>query len=182
MRKNLKEISIRSAKETDATLLASWWADGKIMAHAGFPKGIKTDVKKLKKRLSKNSKDKNSASELLIIEVDKTPIGEMNYKLVDQNIYEIGIKICHFSLHRQKFGTKSLTLLLDYLFIEKDAKKVILDTNLDNEKAQKFYIKLGFNQVKINVDSWTDQLGQKQSSIDYELTKERYLKRKEPSE
>lgn len=39
MRLQYKNLTIRNAAVEDADLLALWWNDGKIMAHAGFPKG-----------------------------------------------------------------------------------------------------------------------------------------------
>ena len=32
-------LIIRNATIQDATFLATWWNDGKIMAHTGFPNG-----------------------------------------------------------------------------------------------------------------------------------------------
>lgn len=49
-------------------------------------------------------------------------------------------------------------------------QKIVLDTNLANTRAQHVYEKLGFKKVRVNVDAWKDQLGQWQSSVDYELS------------
>lgn len=57
-----KNLTIRNATVKDADLLSSWWNDGKIMAHAGFPNGtgemadeiaekIKRDTDKDRRRL-----------------------------------------------------------------------------------------------------------------------------------
>jgi RimJ/RimL family protein N-acetyltransferase len=54
-------------------------------------------------------------------------------------------------------------------------KKIIIDTNLNNIRAQHVYEKLGFKKVRTNIDSWKNQLGDLQSSVDYELLKEDYL-------
>jgi ribosomal protein S18 acetylase RimI-like enzyme len=48
-------------------------------------------------------------------------------------------------------------------------KKIILDTNLKNTRAQHIYELLGFKKVRVNENSWTDQLGELQTSVDYEL-------------
>lgn len=52
--------------------------------------------------------------------------------------------------------------------------KIILDTNVKNTHAQHVYEKLGFKQVKVRHSSSKNQLGQWQSSIDYELEREAY--------
>jgi len=47
----------------------------------------------------------------------------------------------------------------------------VLDTNTNNARAQHFYEKLGFRKLGERRDCWTDQMGEPQSAIDYELTK-----------
>ena len=37
-----KEITIREATHADAEQLCTWWNDGAVMAHAGFPNGLGT--------------------------------------------------------------------------------------------------------------------------------------------
>lgn len=64
------------------------------------------------------------------------------------------------------------------LFNEYGYTKIILDTNLSNRRAQHVYEKLGFRKLRGNVNSWKNQLGELQSSVDYEMTKtdfENYL-------
>ena len=41
-------LVIRAATSEDAECLCKWWSDGAVMAHAGFPNGLKTDVDKLR--------------------------------------------------------------------------------------------------------------------------------------
>ena len=53
--------------------------------------------------------------------------------------------------------------------------KIVLDTNLTNLRAQHVYESLGFRKLRINYDSWTDQLGNKQSAVDYELTEDNFV-------
>ena len=54
----------------------------------------------------------------------------------------------------------------------RDSTKIVLDTNVKNTRAQHVYEKLGFRKVRTRIDDWRDQLGELQSSIDYELTAE----------
>ena len=51
-------------------------------------------------------------------------------------------------------------------------EKIVLDTNLNNKRAQHVYESLGFRKLRVNMDSWKDQLGRWQSSVDYELIPE----------
>ena len=48
-------------------------------------------------------------------------------------------------------------------------QKIILDTNVKNERAQHVYEQLGFKKLRVNKNSWKNQVGELQSSIDYEL-------------
>ena len=43
-----KDILIRNVIETDAAQLASWWNDGSVMDHAGFPNGVNTNEERIK--------------------------------------------------------------------------------------------------------------------------------------
>ena len=51
-------------------------------------------------------------------------------------------------------------------------KKIILDTNLNNTRAQHVYEKLGFKKIRVKNNSWKNQLGELQSSVEYELVEE----------
>lgn len=49
---------------------------------------------------------------------------------------------------------------------------IVLDTNLKNTRAQHVYEKIGFQKIAVHYDSWIDQRGQPQSSVDYAMKKE----------
>jgi RimJ/RimL family protein N-acetyltransferase len=61
------------------------------------------------------------------------------------------------------------------LFDELGYGRIILDTNLNNLRAQHVYESLGFRKLRVNENSWQDQLGVWQSSVDYELTKDAFI-------
>lgn len=166
------ELKIRNASSEDAQILCSWWNDGVIMAHAGFPNGLGTDVFQITESCLQKENDDGRR---LIIEANNVPIGEMNYRTIVDGVAEIGIKICVRSEQEKGYGTKCITMLLHYLFVNRGYKKIILDTNLQNVRAQHVYEKLGFIKVKTNINSWENQLGELQSSVDYELCRESYF-------
>lgn len=161
-----ENLTIRNATTDDAEQLASWWNDGKIMAHAGFPNGTGETVEEIASSLERNAED---SGQLLILERDEVPIGEMDYHKVGEDVAEIGIKICDFSLHDKGLGKLFLSMLIDFLFTKLQYKKIILDTNLKNERAQHVYEQLGFRKVQVRENAWKNQLGELQSSVDYEL-------------
>ena len=57
-----------------------------------------------------------------------------------------------------------------YVSQENGRMTVVLDTNLKNLRAQHVYERLGFKKVRVRENSWTDELGEPQSAVDYELT------------
>lgn len=163
-------LSIRNATIDDASTLCNWWNDGAVMAHAGFPNGLGTTTHAVADLLKQDS----DQSCRLILEIDDVPAGEMNYRTVAEKIAEIGIKICDINQQGKGYGPQFLELLIRYLFDEMGYHKIILDTNAKNVRAQHVYEKLGFMQIAVHLDAWRNQLGEWQSSIDYELTRESF--------
>ena len=164
-----KNLTIRNASVKDTDLLSSWWNDGKIMAHAGFPKGIGEMADEIAEKIKR---DTDEDGRRLIVELDKRPIGEMNYSRESESTVEIGIKICDFSEHDKGYGKILLSMLIFSLFEDMGYKKVILDTNVNNKRAQHVYEELGFRKVQVRENSWRNQLGELQSTIDYEMNRE----------
>lgn len=163
---NHKNITIRNATISDAEQLASWWNDGGIMAHAGYPNGTGQTTQSIADSLKNDTDDTHGR---LIIEIDGIAVGEMNYRNKGNGVAEIGIKICDFSLQNKGYGKKLLSMLIHSLFNDLNYNKIILDTNLENERAQHVYEQLGFVKLRINENSWKNQIGELQSSVDYEL-------------
>lgn len=157
--------SIRTAMSHDVPQLVKWWNDGAVMAHAGFPNGLGTTVEAEVLRLS---------GRRMIIEIGETPIGECSWRDLGDDIAEIGIKICEAEYQNRGVGRVVLSMLIRHLF-ERGFEKIVLDTNLTNLRAQHVYEKLGFRKVRVNADSWRDQLGRLQSSVDYELTEDSFV-------
>ena len=72
-------------------------------------------------------------------------------------------------------GRILLSMLIKSLFTEHGYEKIVLNTNLKNARAQHVYELLGFQKLRVNIDSWRDQTGILQSSVDYELIKENFI-------
>jgi len=156
-----ENFTIRQAEVADAKQLTAWWNDGTVMAHAGFPNGLGTTEEEVIKGLGNGR---------MVIEESDRLIGECNYRSVADSVAEIGIKICETDCQNRGVGRKVLSMLIGWLF-RNGYSKIVLDTNLTNTRAQHVYESLGFRKVRTNIDSWKDQLGQLQSSVDYELVK-----------
>ena len=158
-------LTIRTAASSDAAQLTAWWNDGAVMAHAGFPNGLGTTIEEVITGLGDGR---------LVLEEDERLIGEACYRKVGEGIAEIGIKICETDCQNRGLGRIILSMLISWLF-EQGFEKIVLDTNLTNLRAQHVYESLGFQKLRVNIDSWTDQLGNKQSAVDYELTEDSFV-------
>ena len=164
------QITLRNAESADCIQLAAWWNDGSVMAHAGFPKGLGITPEKIAADIATDSDETRRRLMLLF---DGIPIGEMCCYRVDADTAEIGIKICERTYQEQGIGRTALSLLIRRLF-QMGYRKIILDTNPKNTRARHVYEKLGFRLVRINENSWRNQLGEWESSVDYELTEDAF--------
>jgi len=167
-----QNLTVRNAAAADAAQLAKWWNDGRVMAHAGFPNGLGCTAESIAESLANDSDETHRRH---IIEADGRPIGETNYRNIGNHTAEIGIKICEETYQNGGLGKKILTMLIAALF-QAGYKKIVLDTNLKNTRAQHVYEQLGFQKLRVNVDAWRDQVGELQSSVDYELTDETFVR------
>lgn len=163
------DLLIREVVPADAEQLCAWWNDGAVMAHAGFPNGLGTSVERILGQIAEQQ-DPQAKHRRHMILYRGGPIGEMNYRSAGDECCEIGIKICDASQQNKGLGKSILSLFIRTLFEECGFRKILLDTNLTNTRAQHVYEQLGFRKIRVNMDSWTDQLGRLQSSVDYELT------------
>lgn len=159
-------LRIRNAAAKDVAQLAAWWNDGRVMAHAGFPNGLGISAEEIAGALEQDS---DETRRRLIMEKDGAPIGETSYRSVGSDTAEIGIKICDFSMQDKGLGKVLLSMLIGSLFNEYGYKRIVLDTNLNNKRAQHVYEELGFKKTGVRMNCWRDQLGVLQSAVDYDL-------------
>lgn len=183
MRLEQGKLCIKNAEQEDCKQLVSWWNDGAVMAHAGFPNGLGTNEEKVQKQIAADSDDTRRH---LVIWYDGNRIGEMSYAnlgdsldetgedTIENRTADIGIKICNPTFQEKGLGKIVLSMLIRELF-SRGYTKIVLDTNLKNKRAQHVYERLGFQKVNIRMDAWIDQVGEKQSVVDYELTKEHFV-------
>ena len=177
------KLCIKNAEKEDCKQLVSWWNDGAVMAHAGFPNGLGTSEEKVQKQIAADNDDTRRH---LVIWYDGNRIGEMSYANLGDSLEEtgedtienrtadIGIKICNPAFQEKGLGKIVLSMLIRELF-SRGYTKIVLDTNLKNKRAQHVYERLGFQKVDVRIDAWIDQVGKKQSVVDYELTKEHFV-------
>lgn len=160
-------ITLRPAMPSDAALLCSWWADGRIMRHVGFDEGLKTDGKALAERLAaEQGKDS-----LFIISIRGVPCGECNVRFSGENRCAIGIKICDSDLQGKGFGEKALRLFLQHLFSKYPLKEIEIDCLASNTRAINLYRKVGFTVTKHHGAGWVDPNGRSLGTVDLVISR-----------
>lgn len=166
------DIVLRTWNINDTDCILKWWNDGSVMAHAGFPLGLGKTREEIENTITTPSN-----KERMIIEIHGNKVGELCYEPLDDTTCEIGIKICESTYQNQGYGTEVLTILLNYLFRELKLDTVVLDTMLENVRAQHVYEKLGFVRVGVRENCWKDQMGVLRSAVDYELNRDVWERR-----
>lgn len=158
-------------KASDFGLMAKWLSDPKVYEFIhGKPKNLAWVNKKYAPRIAKKEKI-NSC----IIEYQNHPIGyiqyfdikpyEADYEMENTNdIWAIDLWIGEPNFWDKGIGSKALKLIVDHIFKDKKAKKIIIDPHVDNLRAIHVYEKVGFKKVKIlkaheaykntKVDAW----------------------------
>ncbi len=179
MRIEKDNIVIRSANIDDAIQLNKWWNDGKIMAHAGFPKGL---GQSLEDTIIQIRKYEGKLSQVCIIEIDGKNIGELNYRIKDDGSVYPGWKICDLDYQNQGYGTEIIKILFKFLFSDENINskfsvdRITWDTMLENKRAQYIYEKkIHARKIGIKENAWKDQLGNLRSSVEYEITREDFF-------
>ncbi len=179
MRIRKDNIVIRSATINDAVQLNKWWNDGKVMEHAGFPRGLGESLEDTIKNIRGWE---GKLSQLCVIEIDGKLVGELNYRIKGDNAVYPGWKICDFSYQNQGYGPKIIRMLFEFLFTDEainskfPIEKIVLDTMLENKRAQHVYEnKIGARKIGIRKDCWKDQNGKLRTVVDYELSKEEFF-------
>lgn len=167
-----ENLSLRKAKVEDALQLVSWWNDGEVMAHAGFPNGVGVQVDEV---VTLIKKDTDSERCHFIMEVNTKPIGEMHYKKQSDNSAELGIKICDFAFHNKGFGKKFLSLLISDLFDKNLYTILQVNVAKKNKIAQHVYEKLGFKEISSSKCVSKKYKDRKNGSIKYELNKQDFV-------
>ena len=131
MRIIYNDLCIRNAEGKDCEQLATWWNDGSVMAHAGFPNGLGTTAEEIKEQIANDSDD---TKRRLIIEYRGTSIGEMSFYVYEGKKVEIGIKICNSDFQGKGLGRVILSMLIEKLF-STGYELIFLDTNLKNTRG-----------------------------------------------
>ncbi len=104
----------------------------------------------------------------------------MNYRISEEKTAEIGINICKKVYQNHGLGKQVLSLFIGALLSDFGVRKITVDPNLENVRAQHVYEQLGFRKIAVERDSWRDQLGQLRSAVLYEMNPQDFVSYIEP--
>ncbi len=179
MRIEIDNVVIRSAIMEDAVQLKTWWNDGEVMEHAGFPHGVGVTLEEVEANIKSRE---GKLSQLCMIEIDCLPVGECNYSIPGDGSAGTGWKITDPAYQNKGYGSKVILALLEFLFTDiaintlKPIERVEWDTALENQRAQHVYEhKIGARKARVLESAWKDQLGNWRSSAEYSISKEEFF-------
>ena len=155
-------VFLRRLKDNinDYKLLEKWYQEKQV--YLQFEQR-KLNFQEIKEKYYTRTLD-NAKVPVYMIEYNNVPIGIIQYKLVDEenkklyglennNIYELDIFIGDVRYHNKGIGYKSILIMSEYLFEEKNANLLVMCPLIDNYSAIKCYQKCGF----INKNKFTTE-------------------------
>ncbi len=161
-----EELKIRDVRPEDADFLLSWWNDGSVMAHAGFPEGLHTSREKVLADMENYDEDR----QVMLLICGEEPIGECSARFFGDHA-EIGIKICVKEKQEKGLGKKYLSMLMEKAFTRTGL--ITLDTDAKNTRARHVYEELGFSLKEIREAFYqNDQMEEAMDVAFYECPKE----------
>lgn len=155
MKKGKIQLRLLCDSESDYRLLEEWYQEEEIYSHFEQRKLSYAEIKtKYYPRTLKKAK-----VPVFMIEYDDTPVGIIQYQLIDKenrmlygltekNSYEIDIFIGELQFHNKGIGKTSVDIIGNYLNDEKKAKVLVMCPLKNNIEAITCYQKCGFNTIK----------------------------------
>ena len=158
------EVSIRLMRDElgDYQVMSKWVSDPRVLE---FYEGRDHPLalEQIQSEYAPRIRGEEDDTPCLIM-LQSVPIGYMQFYLVGEEsrssyalqtdecleaVYGIEQFIGEVSCWNRGLGTRSVSLLLRYLFQTKSARKVILDPHVTNLRAIRCYEKCGFRRVKV---------------------------------
>ncbi len=153
-----KEIYLRRLKdiESDYRYLEKWYKEKEV--YLAFEQRV-LSFDEIKEKYCERTLD-NTKVPVYMIEYKENPIGIIQYKEIESNIFELDIFIGEIDLHNKGIGQLVINKMCEYLFNEKNVKELIMCPLKNNEKAINCYKKCGFTIEKEYEEM--DTIGEKQ--------------------
>lgn len=151
---NDEDIKLRRLRdeEEDYKLLEKWYCEEEIYSH--FEQRILNYEQIVEKYYQRTLVD--AKVPVYMIEHNNKPVGIIQYQIVNDenkkvynldsnNSYEMDIFIGELNLHNKGIGRKSVKLMANYLFKEKNVDLIVMCPLKENINAIECYKKVGFS-------------------------------------
>lgn len=157
----MSKVALRSVIEEDLHFLVKWWNDGEVTSSMGFPKGMGVTTEDLYKRFYKQFESNDIESRIYLILADGIPVGDLQYGQLnlEEGSCRLGIKIGESEARGKGIAKKALQMIMNDLQDTFHLKMIHIDVFPENKPAYHLYKKLGFEDVEILKDVWTDETG-----------------------
>ena len=156
-----EDIAIRRMRDDthDYLWMSGWLTDDRVLE---FYEGRDNphDLAKVVEKFGPRARGQDSTVPCIMLHED-VPIGYIQYYPVAESerheyqletidgVYGVDLFIGNPDLWNQGIGTRMLSMIVDYLFDELDALKVVIDPQVSNHRAVRSYEKCGFERVKV---------------------------------
>ena len=138
-----ERLIVRATTAQDVDLLYELWTDPRVMAHVGFPHGLRTTQEEIENRLRKPSE--SEFEQVLMVELKATEeaIGQCHMRAPDEEgIAETDIKLLP-AFWGHKYGVEVKRGLVAHLFMHTACTAVGASPNVDNVASIKMQESVG---------------------------------------
>jgi len=151
------ELSVKELEEVDVPVMARWLSDPRVLEYYEGRDRPHDEATVREKYLDRRESDVTGC----MVERAGAPIGYIQFYVLlpearitlgygnGPAIYGIDLFIGEPELWNQGIGTRLVSAMVDYLFVQKRAGLVIIDPNVDNPRAIRCYEKAGFRKVRV---------------------------------
>jgi RimJ/RimL family protein N-acetyltransferase/ubiquinone/menaquinone biosynthesis C-methylase UbiE len=151
-------LIVREAQAHDAGLYVRLWTDARVMAHAGFPQGLRVSEDDLRKRIEHQPADVFDRLLVVVRREDGAVLGECELHKPDENgIAETDVKLLP-EFWGNKYGVEVKNGLLDYLFTHTDCKAVQATPDVGNNASIKMQEATGGVRVGESVYEFPEEM------------------------
>ncbi|MCH4891375.1 GNAT family N-acetyltransferase [Acidaminobacter sp. JC074] len=172
------QITIRDIEKSDLISIFNWWVDKRV--NKFDPRVLPNDASSLIEECNRfcinfesevfnDVSNQNIYRYFMIDDSAGYPIGFINIFDFDaeKSETELGIIIGEMSYWHTGVATKSLKVIIKYLFEDMMFKRICIETNHANEPARKLFLKLGFKECGEDIDDGHKFLVMKLQSKDF---------------
>jgi aminoglycoside 6'-N-acetyltransferase len=154
------DVSLRPMRDVadDYAAMGQWLSDDRVLAFYGGDEH-RMDAEQARKKYRPRVVGEDPVHPC-VIEAEARPVGYLQYyrveehweyELEDQELdtWAIDLFIGEPELWGRGIGTQALGLIIEHLFCGLGAEQIVIDPQMDNERAVRAYEKCGFRKVKL---------------------------------